>query len=155
MNFMRLFHNLERVEQFKTRYQKYCANDEDELERYGFFKKSKTRFTKHDDQSKEHHHERENLDHCEVDAWWFDPCVLCWTSGHVPDDWRVSAGYHEKGRPGSHMKRVIAVQEEPSLHVNPTRERCPGLNADTMEASHRVNLFKKFKTACPRMSRAG
>ena len=76
MNFMRLFHNLERVEQFKTRYQKHYANDEDELERYGFFKKSKTRFTKHDDQSKEHHHERENLDHCEVDAWWFDPCVL-------------------------------------------------------------------------------
>ena len=41
MNFMRFFHNLERVEQFKTRYQKHHANDEDELERYGFFKKSK------------------------------------------------------------------------------------------------------------------
>ena len=27
MNFMRLFNNLERVEQFKTRYQKHCAND--------------------------------------------------------------------------------------------------------------------------------
>ena len=40
------------------------------------------------------------------------------------------------------MKRVIAVQEEPSLHVNSTRERCPGLNADTMETSRRVNLFK-------------
>ena len=62
MNFMRLFHNLERVEQFKTRHQKHYANDEDELERYGFFKKSKTRFTKHDDQSKEHHHEGANLD---------------------------------------------------------------------------------------------
>ena len=88
------------------------TNDEDELERHGCFKKSKTRVTKHDDQSKEHH-----LDHCEVDVWWFDPCLLCWSSG------RVSARYHEKGRPGSHMKRVIAVQEEPSLHVNPTRER--------------------------------
>ena len=53
------------------------------------------------------------------------------------------------------MKRVIAVQEEPSLHVNSTRERGPGLNADTMEASRCVNLFKKFKTACPRMSRTG
>ena len=116
--------------------------------RYCLFKKSKTRVTKHDDQSKEHHHERANLDHCEVDAWWFDPCLLGWTSGHVPDDWRVSAGYHEKGRPGSHMKRVIAVQEEPSLHVNSTRERCPGLNADTMEFSRCVNLFKKFNTAC-------
>ena len=45
------------------------------------------------------------------------------------------------------MKRVIAVQEEPSLHVNST-ERCPGLNADTMEFSRCVNLFKKFNTAC-------
>ena len=52
MNFMRLFNNLERVEQFKTRYQKHYANDEDELNRYGFFKKSKTRVTKHDDQSR-------------------------------------------------------------------------------------------------------
>ena len=60
-----------------------------------------------------------------------------------------------KRKPGSHMKRVIAVQEEPSLHVNSTRERCPGLKADTMETSRGVNLFKKFKTACPRMSRAG
>ena len=63
--------NLERVEQFKTRHQKHYANDEDELESYGFFKKSKTRVTKHDDQSKEQHHQRANLDHCEVDAWWF------------------------------------------------------------------------------------
>ena len=52
MNFMRLFNNLERVEQFKTRYQKHYANDEDELERCDFFKKWKTRVTKHDDQSK-------------------------------------------------------------------------------------------------------
>ena len=36
---------------------------------------------------------------------------------------RVSAGYHEKGRQGSHVKPIIAVQEEPSLHVNSTRER--------------------------------
>ena len=90
-----------------------------------------------------------NLDHCEVDTWWFDPCLLCWTSG------RVSAGHHEKGRPDSHMKRVITVQEEPSLHVNSTRERCPGLNPNTMETFRYVNLFKKFKTACPRMSRTG
>ena len=32
MNLMRLFNNLERFEQFKTRYQKHYANDEDELE---------------------------------------------------------------------------------------------------------------------------
>ena len=52
MKFMRHFHNLEGVEQFKTRHQKHHANDEDELERYGFFKKSKARVAKHDDQSK-------------------------------------------------------------------------------------------------------
>ena len=62
MNFMRLFHNLERVEQFKTRHQKHYANDEDELERYGFFKKSKVHVAKHDDQSKQQDRERTNLD---------------------------------------------------------------------------------------------
>ena len=41
MNFMRLFDNLERVEQFKTQYQKHHANDAEELKRCGFFKKSK------------------------------------------------------------------------------------------------------------------
>ena len=35
---------------------------------------------------------------------------------------RVSAG-HEKRRQGSHVKRVIAVREEPGLHVNSTRKR--------------------------------
>jgi len=43
-------------------YHKHYANDADELGRYGFFKKSKARVTKHDDQSKEHHHEGANLD---------------------------------------------------------------------------------------------
>ena len=55
MNFMRLFHNLERVEQFKTRHQKHYANDADKLVRCGFFNKSKARVAKHDDQSKDHH----------------------------------------------------------------------------------------------------
>ena len=50
------------LEQFKTQYQKHYENDVDELERYGFFKKSKARVTNHDDQSKEHHHEGANLD---------------------------------------------------------------------------------------------
>ena len=52
MNFMRLFHNLERVEQFRTRHQIHYASGEDELERCGFIKKSKARVAKHDDQSK-------------------------------------------------------------------------------------------------------
>ena len=46
--------------------------------------------------------------------------------GHVPDDWRVSAGYHEKGRQVSHVKRVLTKFDA----------RC-------------VNLFKKFKTPRP------
>ena len=29
----------------------------------------------------------------------------CAGPGHVPHDWRVSAFYHEKGRPGSNMKQ--------------------------------------------------
>ena len=45
-----------------TQYQEHYANDADEWERYGFFKKSKTRVTKHDDHSKEHHHDGANLD---------------------------------------------------------------------------------------------
>ena len=45
------------LEQFKTQYLKHYANDADGLERYGFFKKSKARVAKHDDQSKEHHHQ--------------------------------------------------------------------------------------------------
>ena len=31
-------------------------------------------------------------------------------SGYVPDDWRVFAGYHEKGRQGSHVKRVTTSE---------------------------------------------
>ena len=49
---MRLFHNLGRVEQFKTRHQLHDASGEDELERCDFIKKSKARVAKHDDQSK-------------------------------------------------------------------------------------------------------
>ena len=49
--------SLERVGTVQTQYQKHYANDADELERYGFYKKSKARVTKHDHQSKEHHHE--------------------------------------------------------------------------------------------------
>ena len=40
------FNNLERVEQFKTQYQKHYENDTDELKRYGFFKKSKVNVMK-------------------------------------------------------------------------------------------------------------
>ena len=40
------------LQQFKTQYQKHYANDAEEVERCGFFKKLKARVTKHDDQSK-------------------------------------------------------------------------------------------------------
>ena len=39
---------------------------------------------------------------------------------------RVSAGYHEKGRQDSHVKRVIAVREEPNLHIVFHQSLCPG-----------------------------
>ena len=46
MNFMRLFNDLERVEQFKTRYQKHCANYEDELELCGSLRNQKQNVAK-------------------------------------------------------------------------------------------------------------
>ena len=79
MNFMRLFHNLERVEQFKTRHQIHYASGEDELERCDFIKKSKARVAKHDDQSK-HEDVKERIwinpviGEMTLHAWWFDPC---------------------------------------------------------------------------------
>ena len=51
---MRYLQNLERVETVQN-------TIPEELERYGFFKKSKARVTKHGDQSKEHHHAGANL----------------------------------------------------------------------------------------------
>ena len=134
MNFYALFQKVWNVlEQFKTQYQIHYANDADELERYGFFKKSKARVTKHGDQSKEHHHEGANLDQsCRSERFIVEKCpmryepigsrefdehsesgllvtaiealrknlalkcnakrsgglsLLCWTFGHVPDDW--------------------------------------------------------------------
>ena len=44
------------------------------------------------------------------------------------------------------MKRIIAVQEEPSLHVNCTRERCPGLDADTLKLP--VDVVSKSFPLC-------
>ena len=48
MNFKRHLNCLERLGTIQNTIQ-------DELDRYGLFKKSKARVTKHDDQSKEHH----------------------------------------------------------------------------------------------------
>ena len=50
INFMRHLKSLERVSTIQN-------TIPDELERYGLFKKWKARVAKHDDQSKEHHHE--------------------------------------------------------------------------------------------------
>ena len=48
---------------------------------------------------------------------------------HVPDDWRVSARYRDKGRQGSHVKRVMTRFDTPC-----------------------VNFLKEFKTARPNAS---
>ena len=113
------------LEQFKRQHQKHYENDADELECYGFFKKSKARVTKYDDQSKQiicylkedqseflEECRRKNLaSKCNVkrsgDLILTD-CVDL--SGYVPDDWRISAGYHEKGRQGSYVKRVATSE---------------------------------------------
>ena len=36
---------------------------------------------------------------------------------------RVSAGYHEKGRQGSHVKRIITIREEPVCTLCSTSEK--------------------------------
>ena len=133
------------------------------MERYGFFRKSKARVTKHDDQSKEHNHAGANLDQssrserfivekcpmrCEsVGSREFDEhseseflistiealrknlaseCNVKRSGGLILDTsqmtGRVSAGYHEKGRHGSHVKRIITVREEPVCTLSSTSE---------------------------------
>ena len=133
------------------------------LERYGFFRKSKARVTKHDDQSKQHNHEGANLDQssrserfivekcpmrCEsIGSREFDEhseseflvstiealrknlapeCNVKRSGGLILDTsqmtGRVSAGYHEKGRHGSHVKRIITVREEPVCTLCSTSE---------------------------------
>ena len=42
---------------------------------------------------------------------------------------------------------MIAVREKPNLHVNSTRERCPGLNAGTLELP--VDVSKSFPLCEP------
>ena len=70
------------LEPLKTQYQKRYANDADELERYGFCKKSKARVTKHDDQSKEHLYEGANLDQsCDPETTFETHCEA---TGHFP-----------------------------------------------------------------------
>ena len=71
------------LEQFTTRYQKHHANGADESERYGFFKKSKARVTKHDDQSKERHPEGASLDQsCRSERFIVQKCpVRCESIG--------------------------------------------------------------------------
>ena len=52
-----------------------------ELERYGFFKKSKSRVKKHDDQSKEHHNEGANLDQsCRSERFIVEKCPMRYES---------------------------------------------------------------------------
>ena len=73
-------------------------------------------------------------------------CVdLC---GHVPDDWRVSAGCHEKGQQDSHVKRVLTIcyLKEDQSEFQETERRHKNL-------SHRlkVNEFASLmrQSSCP------
>ena len=103
MNFCVHFNNLERVG--KTQYQKHHAHDAEEVERYGFFKKLKARVTRVKRSGEWLNMKSRNVvpgDFVKLTLGGLIPadCVgreidLC---GHVPDDWRISAGYHEKGR---------------------------------------------------------
>ena len=117
------------LEQFKRQHQKHYENDTDELKRYGFFKKSKANVVKLDtlnpepvsgitsmsDKHVNHSDERFNMESMNLvsedlvkstlGGLILGDCVdLC---GHVPDDWRVSTGCHEKGQQDSHLKRVM------------------------------------------------
>ena len=52
-----------------------------ELERHGFFMKTKSRVTKHDDQSKEHHNEGANLDRsCRSERFIVEKCPMRYES---------------------------------------------------------------------------
>ena len=71
-----------------------------------------------------------------------DPC------GHVPDDWRVSAGCHEKGQQDSHVKRVMTngyLKEDQSEFLETERRH--------KNLSHRlkVNEFASLmrQSSCP------
>ena len=81
------------VENLVRRHQKHYANDEDELERYGFFKKSKAHVAKHDDQSKQQDRERTNLDY----------------SCHRRDNVTTFGASH--GHAQLHDKRIMTVHE--------------------------------------------
>ena len=110
------------LEQFKRQHQKHYENDTDELKRYGFFKKSKANVMKLNTLKPEPvsgitsmsdewfnmesmNLVSEDLVKLTLGGLILGDCVdLC---GHVPDDWRVSAGCHEKGQQDSHVKRVL------------------------------------------------
>ena len=65
-----------------------------------------------------HTQDKENAQ--EVDAWWFDPCWLCWT-------WDLDT---------SQMTKESLLQFEGEwVYWRCQPERCAGLNADTLESS--------------------
>ena len=98
MNLMRRLNGLERVGTLQN-------TIPDVLERYGLFNKSKARVAKHDDQSKEHHHE-----------------TLEWK---LKQELELKAKDHDSKRDKTvasllaqlHDERIITVREEPNLHI--------------------------------------
>ena len=109
----------------RTQYQKHYANDADELERNGLFKKSQASVAQRDDmkrlRSEDEEKHKEDIDH---------------DSKHDKTVANLLAqcdGVDSK----LHDERIITVREAPHLHIGP--ERCP-----RMECAHPGNFFVSF-----------
>ena len=100
-----------------TQYQKYHANDAEELERYGLFKKSKARITKLNalnpesvfgitSMSDKHVKSEETLHDVKV----------------TDEDGLLSRSMMIKAKDIIMNERIVAVREEPKYTLNPTSE---------------------------------
>ena len=100
-----------------TQYQKYHANDAEELERYGLFKKSKARITKLNalnpeavfgitSMSDKHVKSQETLHDAKV----------------TDEDGLLSRSTMIKAKDIIMNERIVAVREEPNYTLNPTSE---------------------------------
>ena len=177
MKFMRLFTFWNVLEQFKRQHQKHYENDADELKRYGFFKKSKASVVKLNELNPEQVFGITAMSNSMMikgkntimkERIW----INCADSEIVLQPLEPDTDTSKL-----HVKRFTA--EEPSLHVNSTREmslmKCgshvkrvmtrsddtdvggTSLSRSTERCSARefsrcVDLFKRFKTARPNLS---
>ena len=122
MNFMRFFTIWNVLEQFKRQHQKHYENDADELKRYRFFKKSKASVVTLNELNPEPVFGITAMSNSMMikgrntimkERIWINCAVSEIVLQPLEPDTDTSK---------LHVKRIIAVQEEPSLHVNSTRE---------------------------------